>query len=79
MTTKILFRQTLAEENEFETAKKHFEVIDSRSLVKPGDKIICRYSALPYYEELEKDVLFMRFIRKHLEYLDTNFRAQNDT
>lgn len=57
MTAKILFRQTLAEENEFETAKKYFEVIESRSLVKPGDQIICRYSALPYYEELEKDVL----------------------
>src|SRR3990167_6819334 len=59
MTVKILFRQTLAEENEFETAKKYFEVIESRSLVRPGDKIICRYSALPYYEELEKDVLLL--------------------
>ena len=57
MTTKILFRKSLAEENEFATASRYFEVIESRSLVRPGDKIICRYSALPYYEELEKDVL----------------------
>lgn len=57
MTTKILFRQTLAEENEFSIAQKYFDVIESRSLVRPGDQIICRYSALPYYEELEKDVL----------------------
>ena len=57
MTTKILFRKSLAEENEFAIASRHFEVIESRSLVRPGDKIICRYSALPYYEELGKDVL----------------------
>ena len=56
MATKILFRKSLAEENEFETAKKYFEVIESRSLVRSDDTVICRYSALPYYEELEKDV-----------------------
>lgn len=54
---KILFRGTLAEQGELETAKKYFEVIESRSLIKPGDNIICRYSALPYYEELERDVV----------------------
>ena len=54
---RILFRQTLAEEGEFAAAGRHFDVIESRSLIKPGDNIICRYSALPYYHELEKDVV----------------------
>jgi hypothetical protein len=54
---KILFRSTLAEEDELSIAKKYFDVIESRSLIKSGDNIICRYSSLPYYDELEKDVL----------------------
>lgn len=56
MSTKILFRKYLAEEGEFETAKKYFEVIESRLQIEYGDQIIGRYSVLPYYDELEKDV-----------------------
>ena len=59
MSTKILFRTSLAEEDELSIAKKYFDVIESRSFVRPGDNIICRYSSLPYYDELEKDVLNM--------------------
>jgi hypothetical protein len=53
---KILFRHSLAELGEYEYLAQHFDVIDSRSLVKPGDSIICRYSALPFYNELEHDI-----------------------
>lgn len=56
MATKILFRKSLAEEGECEVAKRYFDVIESRSLIQPGDFIICRYSALPYYQELEQDI-----------------------
>ena len=53
---KILFRKSLAEEDEFEVAKKHFEVIENRALIQKGDLILCRYSSLPYHKELENDV-----------------------
>jgi len=53
--TKILFRQSIAEEGELQIAQKYFDVIESRCQIKSGDEIICRYSALPYYKELERD------------------------
>lgn len=56
MKTKILFRKTLAEEGEFLAAKNNFDVVQSRALIEKGDKVICRYSALPYYQELQHDV-----------------------
>ena len=59
MNSKILFRKNLAEEGEFDAAVAAIgkeSVIESRSLIKPGDTVVCRYSALPYYEELERDV-----------------------
>lgn len=52
---KILFRKGLAEDGEFEAASKYFDVIESRVDVG-NDLIIPRYSALPYYNELERDV-----------------------
>ena len=51
---QILFRKSLAEEGEFEAASKYFEVIESRMDAK--GLVIPRYSSLPYYDELEKDV-----------------------
>ena len=56
MNTKILFRKTLAEEGEFEIAKQYFDVIEARADIKEGDFIIGRYSVLPYFHELEKDI-----------------------
>lgn len=56
MTTKLLFRASLAEEDELLIAREYFPVIDSRALAEPGDLIIGRYSCLPYYHELEKDL-----------------------
>lgn len=54
---KLLFRRTLAEEDEFEIARKHFgdRVIESRTQIEPGDLVVGRYSVLPYYHELVVD------------------------
>jgi hypothetical protein len=46
----------LAEEAEFEAARTYFPVIESRLQIEPDDLIIGRYSVLPYYDELEKDI-----------------------
>ncbi|MFA5135287.1 MAG: ATP-grasp domain-containing protein [Patescibacteria group bacterium] len=54
--TKILFRHSLAELGEYEIACRHSDVIESRAQVKPGDVVLGRYSVLPYYHELERDV-----------------------
>lgn len=51
----ILFRRSLSEENEYSAAAKYFSMIEYRSEIK-GGLIIPRYSSLPYYEELERDV-----------------------
>lgn len=53
---KLLFRHSLAELGEYEVACRHFDVVESRTQVKPGDTVVCRYSCLPYYHELERDV-----------------------
>jgi len=70
MGTKILFRKTLAEEGEFEIAKKYFDVIESRADIKEGDFIIGRYSVLPYFRELEQDIekLGGRLINNHYDH-----------
>lgn len=55
----ILFRSSLAEENELAVAKRHFDVVEQRaqlvSIFTPG-LVIPRYSALPFYQELEEDI-----------------------
>jgi hypothetical protein len=55
---KLLFRRTLAEEDEYEVATKYFgsHVIESRTQIEPGDLVVGRYSVLPYYRELAIDV-----------------------
>lgn len=57
MEPVILFRSSLAEEEELSCAKKYFNVIESRADIKKGQLVIGRYSVLPYYRELEIDVL----------------------
>lgn len=52
---QILFRKTITEEEEFNVAHKYFDVVEHRT--DCHDKIIIgRYSVLPYYKELEKDL-----------------------
>jgi len=55
MNTVLLFRKTLAEEDEMSIAQKHCRVVEQRSEIS-NDLVIGRYSVLPYYRELEKDI-----------------------
>lgn len=55
MKPVILFRKDISTEKEMEIASKYFEVYESRVLCG-GSNVICRYSALPYYKELEDDL-----------------------
>jgi hypothetical protein len=52
----ILFRQDKENFKEFATAKKHFEIVESRSKIPSDALIFPRYSALPYFKEMEEDV-----------------------
>jgi hypothetical protein len=54
----ILMRRNLADENEYAIAAQHFPVVELRTQIEPT-LIIPRYSALPYYDELEQDVTNM--------------------
>lgn len=51
----ILFRKDRSTEDEFQIAKKYFEVTESR--VGINDRLVIpRYSALPFFYELERDL-----------------------
>lgn len=54
----ILFRNSMAEENELEICSKYFDVITSRSdkRLQKSHLVIGRYSVLPYYSELVDDI-----------------------
>ena len=79
---KILFRKSLAEEEEFNIASQYFDVIESRALIEQNDFVIPRYSALPYFEELEKDINILggRLINNYQEhrYIANLFNWYND-
>jgi hypothetical protein len=57
---KILYRNDLDWRLEEQAAKQRFECIDSRLLVRQNDLVLARFSALPFYRELEKDVLSLK-------------------
>lgn len=52
----IYLRQGIGEEEEFLAAKKHFEVVTQRTEIPKNRLVISRYSCLPFFRELEKDV-----------------------
>lgn len=52
---KVLFRASLAEENELSIAKKYLDVVESRMDARNG-LVVGRYSVLPYYQELNADL-----------------------
>ena len=54
----ILFRKDRDTEEEFEIAKSIWgaELVEYRTQLLARRKCICRYSALPYYQELEKEL-----------------------
>ena len=55
MKTKILFRHDYSTEPELSIANKYFAVTDSRMNI-PNTLVVGRYSVLPFYKELEKDL-----------------------
>lgn len=59
MNPVILFRKSLDEEGEFEIAKEicgEASIFEYRSQIPKDSLVICRYSALPFYKELEKEL-----------------------
>ncbi len=52
----ILFRSEIDMEGELAEAAKHIETVDSRMLIPDDSLVIARYSALPWYQELERDL-----------------------
>jgi hypothetical protein len=52
----LLFRETLAEADELDIARRHLPVYTQRSQVPASSEVIGRYSVLPYYRELELDL-----------------------
>ncbi len=59
MKPVILFRQNRDnyKECEFEIASKYFNVVETRAKIPNNSIVIGRYSVLPYFRELEKDVI----------------------
>lgn len=61
MVPTILFRRDYSTEAEFTAASKHFpSVIELRSEALPKSTVIGRYSTLPYYKELTRDLQNMQ-------------------
>ena len=56
MKPVILFRPDLYTEEEMVIAKKYFDVYTNRASIPEGSIVIPRYSALPYYKELDADL-----------------------
>lgn len=52
----ILFRSDIDMENELSIASKHITTVDSRVLIPDNSSVIARYSVLPWYQELERDL-----------------------
>lgn len=53
----MLFRPSYDDGNELNIAKKYFNVHRYRSTIPNDSTVIGRYSTLPYYDELEQDLL----------------------
>lgn len=50
-------RPSLAEETELQIASTHLPVYRLRSQIPPNSLVVGRYSVLPYYRELEEDLI----------------------
>lgn len=51
----VLFRKTIREQEEFDIANKYIGAVESRMDCR-NQLVIARYSCLPFYRELEKDL-----------------------
>lgn len=58
MNVKMLFRVDISSLCEFACAKKYFDVYGSRMEVPKDSLVVGRYSVLPYYRELQRDLSF---------------------
>lgn len=56
MNPVIYLRSSLAEEAEARAAAVYFNVYENRAAIPKDSLVIPRYSALPFYQELEKDM-----------------------
>lgn len=57
MSSPVIYaRRSLGNPPEFDAASKFFEIHDSMLTIKPGSLVIPRYSILPYYDEVERDI-----------------------
>lgn len=52
----ILYRKGIDEENEFEFAEKYSNIFSYRTELPPNSIVWGRYSVLPFYQELEKEL-----------------------
>jgi hypothetical protein len=52
----ILFRKDLDVENELEICNDYLETVEYRSLIPENQLVVGRYSVLPFYKELEREL-----------------------
>ena len=52
----ILFRKLKSYEDEYNVASKYFDVYDSVVDIPSNSNVIGRYSVIPYYNEVERDI-----------------------
>ena len=57
MNPIILYRQSVMDQAELDAAKQYFTCVDSIVDVPDGSLVIARYSVLPFYKEVERDLL----------------------
>ena len=66
----VFMREALAEQEEINAASVYFKVVTQRAEIPQNSLVIPRYSALPNYKELEKDIKILgsRLINSHSEH-----------
>lgn len=56
MNPVVYFRRSPLDTEEFDICSSYFKTVECRTEIPSGSLVIPRYSALPFYQELEKDV-----------------------
>lgn len=64
----VLFRGSLAEEGEEYICSKYFDTVNYRSEIDQCCTVVGRYSVLPYYKELERDIYPGKLINSYKEH-----------
>lgn len=55
----MLFRSSREVDYELPHAERYFNVFQNRCSIGVGGLVVCRYSALPFYKELEDDLSYL--------------------